>query len=89
LNGQTRLNLHATGIMRAGEQSMLVLRDPTSSLIDSNENRLESGPVQRLEDIAGRQDRNLVLGGLATKHDSYSDLPTLRHPPLSILSYSV
>jgi hypothetical protein len=72
--------------MRAGEQFMLVLRDPTPILIDSNENGVEPGPVQRFEDISGRQDRNLVLGGLATKHDSYTDLFTLRHGPLSILA---
>ena len=75
LHRQPGLDLDPAGIMGACEQPLLVLGDPTASLIDSNQNGLEPGSVQRFEDISGRQDRNLVLGRLTTEHDSHTDFP--------------
>ena len=81
LHGQTRLDPGETRVARAGKEPALVLQHPMAGLVDADEDRLEAGPVERLENVARREDGNLVLGRLTPEHDADPEFFVLRHGP--------
>jgi len=56
------LNANQTRIARACEQSLLVLGQPTSHLVDADEHRFELRSIERGQHIARGQNGYLVFG---------------------------
>ena len=56
-----------------------VLYEPTAAFIDADEHRLEALGIERREHVAGRENRDLVLGRLAAEYDSHTNFPGFWH----------
>jgi hypothetical protein len=79
LHGQARLHADKPRVALTREELLGILREPASVFIDANGDRLEAGTVKSGQDIARRQDRDLMLGGLTAEEKRDSDLSRFRH----------
>ncbi len=66
-------------VPRLTEQRRLVLREPAAALVDPDQHRLETVPIERLHHEARRQDGDLVLCGATPEQHRNAQLLVRRH----------